>query len=236
MATAIRSSSVAVGADTAPTVAAPTGTTTGDVVVVIIYANSAGSFADNNGSTPFTEDLADFQETNNGSCSSIFSRRIQGGDPSTYAFTGPNEKWTVVAICFSGPDPTTIYDVAPTSTNSSAFAFTGTPTSDDITTATGGAFHVVACGMDASVASIDGTPATYTVLQQTNNTTGMAFAAAYKAIASPAATGAQSWTPSASNGSITHSFAVKAAASSSAGIMLKLNNFPNGINLIHGVA
>lgn len=215
MATAIRSSSVGVIAGTALSVSAPSGTTTGDLVIVLVYCNSLNAISDNNGSTPFTEDLTDFQETNNGSVSSIFSRRTQSGDPTTYNFTVPNERGTAIAICFSDPDPTTIYDVAPTSTNSSAFSFTGSPTSDSITTATNGAFHIVACGMDgAGAADITAVPTDYTQLQNHDGSTGMSFATAYRVIAAAGATGSKSWTVSGSNGAITHSFAVYPKSSS----------------------
>jgi len=213
--TAVRSSSIGAAASgTAVTVSAPAGTTAGDLVIVVVHCNANTTIVDNNGATPFTEDLNDYQNVGAGQTGSIFSRRIVAGDPPTYAFTlGTSTRWTAVAITFSGPDPSAIYDVAPTVGNSARD--TGNPSfaSLDITTLTNGAFHLIYGLPDGNSQSASATPPGYTVEQNGGN---QGIAAAWKVISPAGATGAQTWTWTVSTPSITFSFAVKAAAVSAA--------------------
>src|SRR5215471_18650883 len=99
MATTLRSSSAnTAGTGTALSVSAPTGTATGDLVQIFVHLNGVTTITDNNGSTAFTEDVNDYQNTPSGMTTSIFTRRVQAGDPSTYNFTaGASDRWTVVA-------------------------------------------------------------------------------------------------------------------------------------------
>lgn len=207
MATTVRSSSINTTSGSAVTVAAPAGTTTGDVVIVIVSCNGNTTIVDNNGSTPFTEDLNDFQETVGGETVSVFSRRIVGGDPSTYAFTtGLSGRWTAVAVTFQSPHASVIYDVAPDTANSSAFTpNTTAPTSDAITTINANALHVIAVLPDGPATAVSGTPAGYTILQNGGDQT---IAAGYLLIASPGSTGVQTWT-TALEDSVTLSFAIR---------------------------
>lgn len=103
---------------TAISVSAPTGTTIGDFVVVSVHGNGQTTIVDNNGATPFTEDINDYKpNTTNGHTVSIFSRIIQSGDPTTYNFTlGASGRWSIVAVAFSSPEASP-YDVTPSTAN-----------------------------------------------------------------------------------------------------------------------
>lgn len=192
-ATTVRSSSTNTATTgTALSVAAPAGTTTGDVVLVVIHVNDTSvSTTDNNGATPFTADLDDFSFGAATGFLSVYSRRIQGGDPSTYNFTaGGSSRWTVHAITFQNPHASNIYDVAPTSGRCS----TGTGTAGSapsITTVTDGAIHVAMLGVDTLSATISATPSGYTVER---NSGFQVLAFTDKVITSAGATGAQSFT------------------------------------------
>ena len=120
MATSIRSSSSNNSTTgTAMSVSTPVGTIAGDLVIISVHGNGQTTIVDNNGTTPFTEDLNDFQPNPTGGHTvSIFSRRILLGDPTTYNFTlGASSRWSIVAVTLSSPHPNTIYDVAPSTTN-----------------------------------------------------------------------------------------------------------------------
>lgn len=189
---------------TAASVTAPTGTAAGDVVICIVAANgTATTMADNNGSTPFTKDLS--EETEVSHTVSVFSRRIVTGDPSTYAFTlGSSQRWSVVAVTFKDPDPSTIYDVLPSVGKNASTTSQDAPS---ITTTTANAIHC-AVGTDDGLGSpFASTPSGYTVEQNTD--TDMRIAFTDKTIATPSATGAQTFTVSVSNAIIAISFAIK---------------------------
>lgn len=212
MATTVRASSVNTAASgTAASVAAPAGTTTGDVVIVVVHYNGARTIVDNNGSTPFTEDLNDFAAPS--ATISVFSRRIQAGDPSTYNFTGGgSDRWTVVAVTFQNPNAGAIYDVAPISGNCNTNAGATTLTSLTITTLTDGAIHCVVCCPDNPAAAIV-KPSGYT--EEQNNATNQAVDFSDKLIVSHGATGAQTWTWTNTAEVATLSFAIKDISASS---------------------
>lgn len=220
-ATTVRATNKNAGSSTAPAVTAPTGTTTGDLVIVVVTINGQTTLVDNNGATPFTEDLNDYQpEVAQGLTTSIFSRRIVGGDPATYTFTaGASGAWAVVAITFQNPNVTTIYDAGPTGGNHAASGSSGT--SIDITTVTANAWHIaVMCPDTAANTPVTG-PAGYTLVSQT---TTRFLLVAYKEIASPGAVGAQTFTWAGSPAYIAASLVIKpiavAAASTPGSLML----------------
>ena len=207
--TTIRDSTTnAAASGTALSVAAPTGTTTGDVVIVVVSVNNTGlSIADNNGSTPFTEDMNDYFPSAGIGYLSIFSRRIQAGDPSTYNFTaGGSARWTVHAITFQNPHASVIYDVNPTGGNFRDNTTTNTGTSVGITTVNADAIHFAIFQGDGTGTTITGTPSGYTVPENSGN---QVTAVAYKVIASPGATGAQTFTLSVNEAYLAASFAIR---------------------------
>lgn len=207
--TVIRESSIGTAATgTAVTVAAPTGTTTGDLVVVVVHANGQTTIVDNNGATPFTEDLNDFQQSTGGGTVSVFSRRIQAGDPTTYAFTiGATGRWTAVAVTFQKPHDSAIYDVAPAVGNSTASSVGGTSANSvDITTNYTNAIHAAVCCPDGSLEACTGVPSGYVV---NKNAGDQNIAVCTKRIASATATGEQAFAWTNSNGWITLSFAIR---------------------------
>jgi len=109
MATSLRASSQnGSTTGTAMSIAAPTGTVAGDLVIIIVHGNGNTTIVDNNGATPFTEDLTDYSPLTSDTVS-IFSRRIVGGDPTTYNFTlGASSRWSIIASTWQNPNATTM--------------------------------------------------------------------------------------------------------------------------------
>lgn len=215
MALAVRSSSKNDDATgTAITVAAPSGATTGDFVVCIVQANGQTTIADNNGATPFTAapNFSDYKpNTSNGHTISVFSRTIEAGDPSTYAFTsGASGRWSIIAICFSGTSIS--FDVAPNTANAANddSASTGTINAPSINVAAS-TIHAVFCGWDTSSYGTITTPTGYTLLQNAN-TDGEPLHASYKEFGSSGATGAVSIANTEFAAMIASSFSVKETA------------------------
>lgn len=194
---------------TAISVSAPTGTTTGDVVICVVHGNGQTTLVDNNGSTPFTEDLNDYQpNTTNGHTVSVFSRRILAGDPSTYNFTmGTTNRWSIIAVTIKDPDATNIYDIAPSTANANNRddSTASTLTAKTITTTTSNAIHFIWGGSDDGLGGSMTVPAGYTNQGQPVNepsVIGTTF------ISPARATGAQTITATTTSPMITLSFAV----------------------------
>lgn len=205
MATTLRATSTASGATGAVSIAAPAGTAAGDLVIVEVVVNAGVTNppADNNTGTAFTDKGQSVEDTN-GTILAVFARLIQGGDPSTYAFTNPaNSRWSAIARAWQSPHAD-LFDVAP------AFATpitSGTSiNAPSITTLTANAIHVCGAGPDGAGNSSTGTPAGYTA---TTVNTNQAVASAYKVIAAAGATGAQTFTYTSSNSANAVSYAVK---------------------------
>ncbi len=197
---------------TAITVAAPSGAVAGDFVVCVVVANGQTTIADNNGSTPFTEDINDYKpNTANGHTLSIFSRQIQSGDPSTYAFTsGASGRWAIIAMCWNGSHS---YDVSPSTSNATNddSASSGTINAPSITTTVDNAHHVTLCTWDTGTTGTITTPSGYTLLQNANSG-GEPTHASYKNIATAGATGATQHDNTEFGAMISLSFSVKATA------------------------
>ena len=211
-ATSVRSSSSSSSpTGSAISVPAPQGTAAGDVVIVVVHGNGQTTIADNNGSTPFAKDLNDYQpNASSGMTVSIFSRRIQSGDPSSYNFTlGTGDRWSAVAITFQNPDSSAIYDIAPSVSYASytdCQPCASTVTIPCITTITDGAIHVAVGLVDGSSSSVASGPAGYTLQQAT---TPQAIGLYTKNISPAGATGIGTFTFNHPDGVIGLSFAVK---------------------------
>lgn len=204
---------------TAVSVSAPSGTTAGDLVKVIVHANGQTTIVDNNGSTPFTEQIDDYKpNTSNGHTMSIFSRVIQGGDPSTYNFTiGASGRWGVVAICATD-SVTPVDDYAPntgTGASNRDSSVDGTAVTESINTGVANAVNIVCAGWDTSSIGTITTPSGYTLLANANGG-GEPLHASYKVITSAGATGTQNIVNTEFGAYITFSFSIKAGASSTA--------------------
>ena len=197
MATSVRASSQnSATTGTALSVSAPTGTTTGDLVIVAAHANTQTTIVDNNGGTAFTEDINDYKPNIlSGHVVSLFSRVIQAGDPTTYNFTsGASGRWSLIAVTFQNPHADK-WDVSPSTTNAQNLDSppgSSGATAPTITTLTNNAIHCALAFIDASVDDFTGWPSGYTVHQSVDNNQGQTFTT--KVIASPSATGAQSFT------------------------------------------
>jgi len=182
---------------TAISVSAPSGTTVGDVVICHVHANTNTTIVDNNGGTPFTEDLTDYApNTSSGHVIAIFKRTIVSGDPTTYNFTsGASGRWSIIAFTVRKPHTSSFYDVAPSTTNTGNLDSppgSSNAVAPTITTVNVNALHIVAGFIDASTDDFTGWPTGYTVLQSVDNNQGQTVA--WKRISSPAATGAQTFT------------------------------------------
>lgn len=182
----------------------------GDVVIVSVHFNNQTTIADNNGATPWTEDINDYKpNTTGGHTLSIFSRRFQSGDPTSLSFTGGTSgRWSVVADVWQDPNASTIYDVSPSTANAanadnSSASTINAPT---ITTLTSNAIHVVHGYFDDGVAGNPTGPAGYTSAGADNDEPQGAF---YKIIAAAGATGAQTVTGTTSAPRIALSYAIK---------------------------
>lgn len=198
---------------TAMSISAPTGTQAGDVVIVVAHGNTDTTIVDNNGSTPFTEDLNDLHpNVSSGHTVSIFSRRIQSGDPTTYNFTlGASGRWTLVAVAISGVDTTNIYDV-PIYTETVDASDTGALEINSITTNTDKAIHFLTLSWDTSAVGTITLPAGYTDASSRNS--NQPTAVCYKVITPAGATGAKTIENTEWGTRIGTAFAIKNAVTS----------------------
>lgn len=207
----VRSSSIGTASSgTAISVAAPAGTTVGDIVILVMNQNGTLTAADNNGSTPFTKDAGYFNFGGGGGGNiAVWSRRIQAGDPSTYNFTASgSDRWTIVAVCFQNPDPTTIYNVSPFA-NITDTGTAGGNTVPSVTTTVNNSIHCSVSGNDGASNAFTSTPSGY-VAQQAGGTQGIAFCT--KTIVSAGATGTTAFSFSISSPSAAISFAIQDGA------------------------
>lgn len=109
------SSSIESSSATNLIVTKPTGTTDGDIVILVATVNGTDTLTDGNGATPFT---SNYSATIGGAGFrvAIFSRRIQSGDPTTYRINGGGAtRMALVALTFQNPDAAAIFDVTPSS-------------------------------------------------------------------------------------------------------------------------
>ena len=194
-----------------PNVSAPSGVQAGDKVIVVVTQNGQTTIADNNGSTPFTEDLADYQpNSGNGHTISVFSRIIQAGDPTTYNFTpGVTGRWAAIAIRLKGGE----YDVAPSSGNAANEDDSDDGSIDAPSINVGNnSIHIVVCTWDTSAIGTITTPSGYTLIQNANGG-GNPLHASSKAFATGGATGAVTCQNTEFGAMIAFSFSVKSRTS-----------------------
>mgnify|MGYP003454828967 FL=1 len=193
---AFRASSLRNGySGTAPTVTVPTGTATGDLMIVYLHTNGTGTVTDNNGGNAFTKDYEKIDATN-GSGLTIFSRIIGSDTTGSYAFTvsSSSSRTTVQALAFSDPNPSNIYDIAPSNTYMTSVTNTASPGDVDGTSITTGfdkSIAIICAGQDvgAGTGTFDTTPTGYTALTQPTATTAQLSVVAHKVIAPAGSTG-----------------------------------------------
>jgi hypothetical protein len=163
-AASVRADNTATGTSSSFSVTAPAGTVAGDVVVVLAVANGITTISDNNGSTPFTKDVSDIRPGSGSVTISLFSRRIQAGDPTTYQFTPTTgSEWRLYAVTIQNPHPSTFYDAGP----SYACAASTTVSTAAITTTTANALLLQLFGVDVSPAiTFSNKPASYTEIEE----------------------------------------------------------------------
>ncbi|MBI3358315.1 MAG: hypothetical protein HY037_01820, partial [Nitrospirae bacterium] len=171
-------------------VTAPAGTAAGDLVSLIIVSNDdASGHTDHNGATAFTQDLAPSLYGTGGGYISVWSRRIQAGDPGVYRFTlnFSSSRWTIIAVTWQNPNSSKVYDVTPVF---HSYKTVGSCSADTITTTTNNAIHVAFASIDGALNTFSSTPIDYTVEQ---NVDGQRSVYTDKVIAPPGATGAPSF-------------------------------------------
>jgi hypothetical protein len=197
------------------TVNSPTGTTTGDLLVIIGTRNavaSGDSLVDDNGSTPFTKVRED-HELDNGSQLVIFRRVIQSGDPTSWKFNFSGDtgmtRISLLAATFRDQHAD-LFDVLPSgSTVTKEGNDSGDLVCNGNTTTVDNSIHVLVAGREAGDGTgYNGIPAGYTLLQ------AWGFAnqpqtTAYKVIAVAGATGSQTFTGSGNASGICQSFTIK---------------------------
>lgn len=189
----------------------------GDVVIASVHFNNQTTIVDNNGATAYTEDINDYKpNTTGGHTLSIFSRRWATGEPTTLHFTGgASGRWSIVVDVWQSPNASSIYDVAPSTSNAanadnSSATTINAPT---ITTLTANAIHVVHGYFDDGSGGNPSGPAGYSAGGVDNDEPQGAF---YKVIAAAGATGAQTVTGTTSCPRIALSYAIKDIGTSSA--------------------
>lgn len=203
---------------TAISVTAPTGTVAGDVVICIVQANQQSTITDNNGTTPFVAIPSNYQPNpTNGHTMSVFARRIQSGDPTTFNFTSSvNDRWAIVVGSFQNPNLYAIFDVFPNSSTGATnrdSSGDGTAVTASITTNTDNAINIICAGWDTGAIGTITTPAGYTLIANANGG-GEPIHASYKVITPAGATGTQSIVNTQFGSYITFSFAIKDIGSS----------------------
>lgn len=203
---------------TAVSITAPAGSASGDLMICVVHANGNTTIVDNNGASAFTEDLNDFQDTTPGQTVSLFSRRLVGGDTTSYAFTiGASGRWGVICVAFQSPNASTIYDATHVETATPGSAPITSGNSPSVTTATSNAIHCAIIAPDGSDSAAFNTPAGYTSQATTTGPSqGMAFDT--KVIAAAGATGTVgfTWTGNTADGYIGLGFAIKDDAGAAA--------------------
>jgi hypothetical protein len=216
-ATTVRSSSQGSSASgTAASVGRPTGTTTGDLAICVLSTNGLTSHSDNNGGTPFTKNLNDYMGSDSGTIS-IWTRRILGGDPATYAWTiGTSQRWTVSCITLQTPNTSLIFDGS-ISTNADGSSTLTDGTANNIATTQANSIHFAVLTTDGPANTVSSTPAGYTCDQ---NGGDQWTALCRKVIATAGATGAQSFSWDSLSEYMSASFAIVDSGSTGATINL----------------
>lgn len=208
---------------TAISVSEPAGAQVGDMIKVIVHGNGQTTIVDNNGATPYTEPVNDYQpNTTNGQTFSVFSRVKQAGDPATLNFTlGASGRWAIIAMAIYDADGGTIEDdVAPSTANATNTddATSGTMTVPAINTGVNNAMHITTGGWDTSNIGTITTPAGYTLIQNANGG-GEPLHASYKIIATAGSTGTTQIQNTEFGARIGLSFSVKASTVKSLGLL-----------------
>lgn len=196
------------------TVDSPTGTTTGDLVIVVgtrnTSAGSGDSIVDDNGATPFTKVREDY-ESSNGSQLVIFRRVIQGGDPTTWTFDFSGDtsatRFSLMSATFRDQHAD-LFDVLPSgSTVTTENPDGGNISCNGNTTTIDNSIHVLIGGREGG-SVYDGVPSGYTTIVG-----GGSFhqpqTSAYKIYATAGATGAQVFTGPSTGSGICQSFTIK---------------------------
>lgn len=196
-------------------VGAPSGMSDGDWIVVVVQGNGQITINDDNGSTPFTKapNFSDYKpNTTNGHTITVFYRRKQSGDPTTFHFAlSTGGRWAVDAMAFSGN--TVDFDVAPSTANAANEddSSDGSIDAPSISVAAD-TIHVVFCGWDTSEIGTITTPSGYTLIANANGG-GEPLHASRKAFASAGSTGAVTCSNTEFGAKIAGSFSVKETAS-----------------------
>lgn len=215
MALSLINTTTSSGLDAAPTVSAPAGTS-GDVLFVIISHNTGtATVADNNGSTPTTEDLDyDFGTMTGGLA--IYHRTIGGSEPASYVYTlSASNRWAMTAFLLRGVDAA-IYDVAPAASSN-----VGVPAasviSGSITTLSNNAWSIACGSIDDVTGAWNSIGGSWVEIAKVN--AQQPLLVSYLAKATAGATGDVTLTPTFStNIGALLQFSIKEAAAASSGL------------------
>lgn len=186
----------------------PSGAQNGDWIVVHIASNFLVNISDDNGATPYTEEWTR-QNTDGDATCSIFVRKKQAGDPSTLNFDhdGSADRITGVAMAFQDGDSSDAFDIAPSGTTENLVGASSSHACNDITTLIANAIHIVIDAMDSGATTWSSIPSGYTPIVELDGD-GQHTAISYKVIATPSATGVQTYTNGGTPKAITQSFSI----------------------------
>lgn len=132
-----------------------------DVVLALMHQNDdLNDFTDNNGAYAFTEAYQDDgQDTHH---YAIFYRVAGASEPTSYAFTSPNnDDWELIIRVFEGVNTTDIFDVTPSATTQNSYqdySSGQTLTIDAITINKVGAVGVIFCFSDTGQTNVYSDP------------------------------------------------------------------------------
>ena len=148
MAISLQGSSTSTGLSTTPSLIAPSGGVSGDLMIVMVtHNNGTSTVVDNNGATPCSEDI-DTGNDAGGQGQAIYSRVLGASEPGTYNFTlSSSERWVTIGFTVTGWDGSTKYDLAP-ATPANFETTTSAPTCPGGTTVTNNAWVIATAQTD----------------------------------------------------------------------------------------
>lgn len=204
----VRSSTKAFNDSTNITINEPAGAAVGDLIVLSICVNGSRTIADNNGSTPFTDEYQTNSESPTATFA-IWSRVKQSGDPSTYNFTWTgSDRSGAVCLAFGNPH-TTPFDVTPDGTTDKPTSGNQTTLDDvSITTLIDKSIHcsIIMIDRDNTTTIYDGIGYREEREMSTDQSQGVGWNT--KRIATAGATGTQTYTLSTASTALTQSFSI----------------------------
>ena len=221
MAISLTNAQTSSGSGTAITVTKPTGGSPGDLLLIIINHNDElKTIADNNGSTPCTQQI-DINGALGSGGLAVWYRFVGASEPASYAFTfSGSDRWTIVACILHNAHSTKPFDVNPA--DGSDEAASTTPTCPGVTTLTNFAWAIAAAGTDGTGngGTFTAGPTGYTEIGTVN--VQQPLSVFYKEIPVASATGDQDFTITTAGGGVSYTLSIFAIPPSLQGAMFRV--------------